>query len=52
VTAADFYNQHLKTWVIDFFDDMTKVELSHFYQAIGFFGRQFMMMEQALLEQK
>ncbi len=51
VTAAEFFNQHLKPWVVQFFNDLTKADSAEFYQAVGLFGKQFMTMETAELSE-
>lgn len=38
---AAFFNQHLSTWIPQFFMDLQAVKMSQFYQAVGEFGSRF-----------
>jgi len=50
VTADEFFNQHLKPWVLRFFSDLTQADNAQFYRSIGLFGEQFMTMEMGLFD--
>ncbi|OUR64766.1 molecular chaperone TorD [Methylophaga sp. 42_25_T18] len=50
VTEDEFFNQHLKPWVLRFFSDLTKADNAQFYRSIGLFGEQFMTMEMGLFD--
>ncbi|MBX2885384.1 MAG: molecular chaperone TorD family protein [Granulosicoccus sp.] len=45
-----FFNDHIKPWVQQFFSDMQNARAAHFYRSVGFFGESFFDFEQQLLQ--
>ena len=50
VTADEFFQRHLKPWVVKFFQDLARADNARFYQAVGEFGRGFMGLETGLTD--
>lgn len=44
-----FFNQHLRPWIQQFFDDMQQANSARFYQSVGQFAATFMSLEGKLL---
>jgi TorA maturation chaperone TorD len=45
----EFFERHLAPWMGRFFRDMQGAESARFYRAVGYFGEQFMTIEQQYL---
>jgi len=45
VTDKEFFHNHLKPWLINFFTDLESTKTSEFYQVVGEFGKVFINME-------
>lgn len=47
---ADFFRNHLATWMTDFFHDLGRAKSANFYRKVGDFGSQFIKYESQYLD--
>ena len=49
---VSFFNNHLASWMIQFFRDLQKARSAGFYRFVGRLGEQFLLLEKKLLQEK